>query len=130
MKYEKKIVMEFADLARSDDRDLEELWNEFINSDPDSKKYPIEDVVRLVCESYGVKEHEFYLKMKFGNLPEVRKVVVYILLKIGYKSVEIEDFFGWTQPRVSNLKRQANEAYRTSNVFHLITEKVYETISG
>jgi len=124
--------MEFARLARSNEKNLDELWTDFVLQKQTTvkKRLPIENVVTMVCEAYGVGEHYFYSKMKFNGLPQARRVTVFILLKLGYKSIDLQEYFGWSQPRVAALKRTATQQYNNNETFQISADHIYETITG
>lgn len=129
MKYSKLFLLNFAKYVRNNEGDLNELLKDFIIDISIIKdKTPMDLIILRICEYYGVNESHYYSNLKYGNLPLMRKMVVYVLLNVGYKNWEIEEFLGQQQSRISFIKKQAFVLYKTSESFRNDAENILSLI--
>jgi hypothetical protein len=86
--------------------------------------FDYEKIVTLTCQEYEITTNEFFSDFRYGNLPQSRKMVCYILYRIGMKNIQISRITGFKPPRISNSIRDMKVSSFGAMIYHNIMRKL------
>lgn len=79
--------------------------------------FPAEEVIKMICEEYGISPAEFNSTFKYGSLPEARQLYCLTLHSYGAKNADISRLTGYAPGRVSYTIEAAKKMYGKLHAF-------------
>jgi hypothetical protein len=71
--------------------------------------FPVEAVVKMISDEYGISPDEFNSNFKYGSLPEARQLYCLTLSSYGATNADISRLTGYAPGRVSYTIEAANK---------------------
>lgn len=86
-------------------------------------QFPYNEVMKVVCDYYGVNVDEFQSNFKYGTLPEARKMVCRVLREYGLRNKHIVTQTGFLPGYVSYAM---NQEFDDNEALYAILETIKE----